>query len=57
MTWNGNHPKVELLTGVYHKGIRLPKKEMLLVEEEVNRLPNLDNWFVDIPGHELPPLG
>ena len=57
MPWNGKHPQVELLTSVYPKGIRLPKKEMLQVEEEVNRLPNLDDWFVDIPGHELPPLG
>jgi hypothetical protein len=57
MTWNGKHPTVKLLTDVYPKGIRLPKKEMLLVEEEVNRLPDLDDWFVDIPGHELPPLG
>lgn len=57
MTWNGRHPAVEVLTNVYAKGIRLPKKEMLLVEEEVNRLPDLGDWFVDIPGHELPPLG
>lgn len=57
MTWNGKHPTVKVLTDVYPKGVRLPKKEMLLVEEEVNRLPDLDDWFVDIPGHELPPLG
>jgi hypothetical protein len=57
MLWNGNHPKVELLTSVYPTGIRLPKKEMLQVEQEVKRLPDLDDWFVDIPGHELPPLG
>jgi hypothetical protein len=57
MTWNGKHPTVEVLTDVYPKGIRLPKKEMLLVEKEVTRLPDLDDWFVDIPGHELPTLG
>jgi Rhodopirellula transposase DDE domain len=57
MTWNGNHPKVELLTSIYPKGVRLAKKEMLQVEDEVKRLPDLDDWFVDIPGHELPPLG
>lgn len=57
MTWNGKHPTVELLTDAYPKGVRLPKKEMLLVEKEVSRLPDLDDWFVDIPGHEMPPLG
>jgi transposase len=57
MTWNGIHPVVELLTDCYPTGIRLTKKEMLVVEGEVNRLPDLDDWFVDIPGHELPPLG
>jgi hypothetical protein len=57
MTWGGKHPTVEVLTDVYPKGVRLPKKDMLQVEEEVKRLPDLDDWFVDIPGHELPPLG
>lgn len=57
MTWNGHHPKAELLTDVYLKGVRLSKKEMLLVEKEVQRLPDLDDWFVDIPGHELALLG
>lgn len=57
MTWNGKHPTVSLLTDAYPKGVRLPKKEMLLVEKEVRRLPNLDDWFVDIPGHEPAPLG
>jgi len=57
MTWNGKHPKVSVLTDAYPKGVRLPKKEMLLVEQEVRRLPSLDDWFVDIPGHEPPSLG
>jgi hypothetical protein len=57
MTWDGKHPSVELLTASYPKGVRLTKKEMLLVEEEVLRLPDLDDWFLDIPGDILPPLG
>lgn len=57
MTWGGKHPTVEVLTDAYPKGVRLTKKEMAQVEEEVTRLPDLDDWFVDIPGHELPPLG
>ena len=50
MTWDGKHPKVELLTTAYPKGARLPKKEMLEVEKEVERLPDLADWLVDIPG-------
>ena len=57
MTWNGHHPRAELLTDIYPKGIRLSKKEMLLVENEVQRLPDLDDWFVDIPGQQLALLG
>src|ERR1019366_5332288 len=48
MTWNGKHPVVELLSAVYEKGVRLSAKEMEQVEKEVNRLPNLGKWFVDI---------
>jgi hypothetical protein len=57
MTWDGKHPSVELLTADYPKGVRLSRKEMLRVEEEVLRLPDLDDWFLDIPGDILPPLG
>ena len=57
MTWNGRHPTVSLLTDAYPKGVRLPKSEMLLVEKEVKRLPDLDDWFVDIPGNDAASLG
>jgi hypothetical protein len=57
MTWNGKHPTVSVLTDTYPKGVRLSKKEMLEVEKEVRRLPDLDDWFVDIPGHEPASLG
>jgi hypothetical protein len=57
MTWNGKHPVVELLSAVYEKGVRLSSKEMEQVEKEVNRLPNLGKWFVDIHGHEPLVLG
>ena len=56
MTWNGKHPEVELMTGAYPKGVRLSKKEMLEVEAEVERLPDLCDWFVDIHGDQ-PSLG
>jgi transposase len=57
MTWNGKTPTVSILTGDYPKGVSLSRKEMLSVEEEVLRLPDLDDWFLDIPGDILPPLG
>ena len=57
MTWNGKHPKVSLMSDAYPKGVRLPKHEMQQVEKEVRRLPNLDDWFVDIPGNEPLALG
>jgi hypothetical protein len=56
MTWNGNHPVVEVVSGVYPKGVRLSVREMKLVEAQVERLPSLGKWFVDIPGHK-PRLG
>lgn len=57
MTWNGKHPRVELLTDVYPRGVRLCRAEMLRVEKEVSRLPDLDDWFLDIPGDGRPTLG
>ena len=57
MTWNGKHPVVELLTAIYQKGVRLSAKEMEQVEKEVNRLPDLGKWFVDIHGREPLVLG
>ena len=57
MTWNCKHPTVSVLTDPYPKGVRLPRHEMQQVEKEVKRLPDLGDWFVDIPGHELPSLG
>lgn len=57
MTWNGKHPRVELLTEHYPKGVRLNKDEMRQVEAEVQRLPNLDDWFVDIPAVSQQTLG
>lgn len=49
MTWKGKHPQVELVPGVYPKGIRLTRQEMKAIEAQVQRLPGLEKWFVDIP--------
>jgi hypothetical protein len=56
MTWNGKHPVVALVNGGYAKGVRLSAREMKQVEAQVERLPSLGKWFVDIHGNK-PRLG
>jgi Rhodopirellula transposase DDE domain len=53
MTWNGKHPMVELITQDYQKGVRLSARAMREIETQVERLPNLGKWFVDIHGEKL----
>jgi hypothetical protein len=53
MTWNGKHPRVELISQVYHKGIRLSAQGMREIEAQVERLPKLGKWFVDIDGPKI----
>jgi hypothetical protein len=48
MTWKGNHPVVELVTTTYQTGVKLTKEAMNLVATQLERLPPLDKWFVDI---------
>lgn len=48
MTWAGKHPVVTLVTEVYKTGVRLTPAAMNEVETRVQRLPNLERWFVDI---------
>ena len=48
MTWKGNHPVVALVTTTYQTGVKLTKKAMKVVESQLERLPHLDKWFVDI---------
>jgi hypothetical protein len=49
MTWNGKHPLVQLITKSYQKGVRLSPQEMVELENQIERLPGLEKWFVDIP--------
>ena len=53
MTWNGKHPAVELITRVYPQGVRLSAQAMKEIEAQVERLPKLGRWFVDIHGEKL----
>jgi hypothetical protein len=48
MTWKGNHPVVELVTTTYQTGVKLTKEAMDAVETQLQRLPSLGKWFVDI---------
>ena len=48
MTWRSLHPVVELVSTVYHKGVKLTKEAMALVEAHLTRDPSLGKWFIDI---------
>ena len=48
MTWKGKHPLVTLVTTTYQTGVKLTKQAMQVVETQLQRLPHLDKWFVDI---------
>jgi hypothetical protein len=48
MTWKGKHPVVSLVTAAYQTGVKLTKQAMQAVETQLQRLPHLDKWFVDI---------
>jgi Rhodopirellula transposase DDE domain len=48
MTWKGLHPAVEVVTTSYQTGVTLTKEAMAPVEAQLDRLPGLDKWFVDL---------
>jgi transposase len=48
MTWKGTHPVVERVTTTYQTGVKLTKEAMDIVEAQIERLPDLGKWFVDI---------
>lgn len=48
MTYKGVHPKVELTTQSYPKGVRLNAKEMKPYERCIERLKDLGKWFITI---------
>jgi transposase len=55
MTWKGKHPVVALVLTPYQTGVKLTKKAMEGIETQLQRLPHLDEWFVDI-GNPSPAL-
>jgi hypothetical protein len=48
MTCKGKHPVVALVTPTSQTGVKLTKAAMKLVESQLERLPHLDKWCVDI---------
>jgi len=48
MKWKGSNPKVKLVTETYQTGVKLTKPEMEQIENQIQRLPELGKWFVDI---------
>jgi hypothetical protein len=50
MTWKGKHPVVTLVRTIYQTGVKLTKEAMDLVESQIQRLPSIRKWFVDIDG-------
>jgi hypothetical protein len=48
MTWKSHHPQVQMVTETYQTGITLTKPEMLEIENQIHRSPELGKWFVDI---------
>lgn len=50
MTYNGYHPVVELVSTLYHTGVKLTQRAMRAIEAQLNRLPLLEKWFVTING-------
>jgi Rhodopirellula transposase DDE domain len=48
MTWQGRRPIVALVTTTSQTGVKLTKDAMKMVEAQIQRLPGLDKWFVDI---------
>jgi hypothetical protein len=48
MTWKGKCPIVALVTTSYQTGVKLTKNAMKIVATQIQRLPGLDTWFVDI---------
>ena len=48
MTWNGQPPGVELVTTPYQTGVTLTQEAREAVEAQIQWLPALEKWCVDI---------
>ena len=48
LTFKGKNPVVTLVEKVYSTGVKLTTSAMEEIETQINRLPNLKKWFVEI---------
>jgi transposase len=48
LTFKGQNPVVTLVDKVYSTGVKLTKQAMAEVEAQIQRLPHLKKWFVEI---------
>lgn len=48
LSFKGKNPLVTLVDKVYSTGVKLTTKAMAQVEKQIQRLPNLKKWFVEI---------
>ena len=49
MRWKGRHPTVKRLHGTYPNGVRVPAKEMELIEARLHRSATLPKYDITIP--------
>ena len=49
LEFKGHRPVVKLVTQVYDSGVKLSQKAMNQLENQFQRLPGLEKWFVKIP--------
>ena len=52
MTYNGKHPIVTMVKGIYKTGAKLTKKAMKKYETLLDRQKGLEKWFVTIPCYQ-----
>jgi hypothetical protein len=50
LTFKGIHPVVTLVEKGYETGVKLTQQAMAKLEQQIQRLPNLPKWFVEITG-------
>lgn len=50
LTFKGEQPVVTLVETVYKTGVKLTQQAMAELENQIQRLPNLPKWFVQISG-------
>jgi len=48
LTFKGMHPVVTLVKKGYQTGVKLTQQAMAVLEQKIQRLPNLPKWFVEI---------